>query len=620
MSTHAPTAPVARSARAAGIRTTVTAPVALGVMVSVAFVVRAVAAFAHGAPRLFPDEYIYAALSRSIGEGSFTIRGAPAGFPAVLEPLLAAPLWLLAGDDVELGYRLVQGLHALAASLAAVFVYALARRARATTGLSLAAAAVTLALPAMIYATFITADALAWPLALAALTAGAAALERPTMGRQTLFFLLVALATLARVQYVILPLAFLFGAFAVSSWSLRRLARDFRVTLAFLASGFVLVLLSGPSRVLGYYQSVLDLDLDPLAIGRWAATDLYLLSFAVGVAFVPGAMLSLGALARPRNRGEHAVVSLAVATCVLLLGEAALYAANGSDRFQERYLLTVLALIPVLFVVGVTRQRTRITKVALAGVSIALAVAFTTVPLSGFVAIGGKMDSPTLWSVAELEHPLGVGGASLAVALVATLLLTAGMIAVWRPGRGHLLVLGLSAVTLSLAAAATASYDSRLSGRVARTTLAPDPAWILHSGVGAVDVLQTPYSSRVQISDHLLWNPNLKRILRMRDAQEVDIYGSVPTHIAADGHVIAGGKLVRGPLLVQEYASAVEVEDATLVGRHVSHSLWRPNAGVAPRLAMLFAGRYLDGFMGPFEQYVAAVAASARCVLLRGSP
>ncbi len=577
-----------------------TAPVALAALVVVAFVARAVAALAHTTPRLFPDEYIYATLSRSLAHGSFTIRGEAASFPAFLEPLLAAPLWRLAGDDVELGYRLVQTLHAAAASLVAVAVYLLARRARVSCGLSLAAGAVSLALPAMIYVTFVTADAVAWPLAVFALVAAAAALENPTRRRQGVFLAVSVLATLARVQYVVLPLAFLFGALAVSSWSLRQLARDFRLTLLALAGGVGVVTVSGPSRVLGYYDAVLELGVDPVAISRWAATDLFLLAIASGMVLVPGAVLALGALVRPRHRGELAVVSLSFATSVLLLGEAALYATNGSDRFQERYLLAVLALVPVLFVAGANRTRTRAARVSVALLVVAIALALALVPLSGFTALTGKQDSPTLQAAARLEQTLGAGGASLALALGATCLVVAGALAAWRPGRSAWVALGLAAVTLSLASAAGAAFDAGLSSRVAATSLGSDPEWIQHSGLGAVDVLQTPFSNRVQISDQLFWNPNLTRILRMKDASEVDVYGSVPTHVAADGRIVAGGEVVDGPLLVQEYASAVELEDAALVGRHVSHSLWRPRG--TPRVALLFAGLYLDGYMGPYAR------------------
>ena len=46
-------------------------------------------------PVYLPDEYTYSALARSIAEtGHPTIRGVSAHFPALLEPILAAPFWL----------------------------------------------------------------------------------------------------------------------------------------------------------------------------------------------------------------------------------------------------------------------------------------------------------------------------------------------------------------------------------------------------------------------------------------------------------------------------------------------------------------------------------------------
>src|SRR3972149_10431137 len=66
----------------------------LGGMIAISFAFRAAASLSHVAPRIFPDEYIYAALGRSLPDGWLTIRGEPAGFPALLEPLLAGPLWL----------------------------------------------------------------------------------------------------------------------------------------------------------------------------------------------------------------------------------------------------------------------------------------------------------------------------------------------------------------------------------------------------------------------------------------------------------------------------------------------------------------------------------------------
>jgi len=49
---------------------------------------------------------------------------------------------------------------------------------------------------------------------------------------------------------------------------------------------------------------------------------------------------------------------------------------------------------------------------------------------------------------------------------------------------------------------------------------------------------------------------------------------------------------------VEEYASYAQLDGATLVDRTVDTSLWKP-AGT-PRLAVLTAGRYLDGWFGAF--------------------
>ena len=59
-------------------------------IVAASFVFRFLTALTHSVPVYFPDEYIYATLARSIAEsGRPLIRGGPAHFPALLEPLLA---------------------------------------------------------------------------------------------------------------------------------------------------------------------------------------------------------------------------------------------------------------------------------------------------------------------------------------------------------------------------------------------------------------------------------------------------------------------------------------------------------------------------------------------------
>lgn len=573
------------------------ASLALASLIAAAFAVRLAAAMFHGMPRLFPDEYIYAELGRNLAHGSNTIRGQGAAFPALLEPLLAAPLWAVGG--VELGYRLVQAMHALAAALTAVPVYVLARRLSIPTGRALACAAIALALPALVFSAYVTADAVALPFAVGAITAGVFVLERPSIRAQVVFVALAGLATFARVQYVILFPAFMAASLVVTRGSLRACVVRYRLTLALIALPALAVLAAGPTRFLGYYRGVTDFGLEPATIAHWAAVDGMMLVYAGGVVLVPGAVAALAAgLARPRTHVEAAAAAMTAAVAALLLTEAVLYAANGSARFQERYLVALLPLVPVFFCVAVERLDSKAFRaavgLAVAGVFLLVAL----VPLSGFVVGGGKQDSPTLHAVYELEQAIGVGDSALAVSLVAAMLTLVAALVPLSPRRATPFALTAALLVYGAVAAGAVAYDRDVGGRVERTFVADgDARWVDEAKLGPVSVLQTPWSDRQQISNQLFWNRSLTRILRMdADTAEVDNFGSVRTRIAADGRIVAGGQTVREPLLVQEFASWALLDGATLVRRTVSTSLWKP-AGT-PRVELLLAGRYLDGWLG----------------------
>jgi hypothetical protein len=567
----------------------------LTALVAGSMVARVAAALAHSAPRLFPDEYIYASLARSLAHGSLTIRGKPAHFPALLEPLAAAPLTVL--GDPETTYRLTQGLHAAAVSLAAVPVYLLARRVGLSARSGLLCAVLTLLLPTLVYASYVTADALALPLALGAVTAGVAALERPSARSQLAFLGLAVLASATRVQYVVLPAAFVVAALVVERGSLRRTLRQQRLVFILLALPALALVATGPSRVLGYYSTVLDLGVDPEALAKWVATDSMLLCYAAGWVLVPLAFVGLAfGLGRPEQRAERAFAGFAASLVAMLLGEAALYATNGSERFQERYLIALLPLVPVLACLGARRLDRRGARVALAVLAGILFIVAATVPLSEYTQLSSKQDSPLLWAVSKLEETLGSGGASLAVSLAAAALAGLVALAAWRPRNGVPAVFASAAIALALTAGAAVALDIELSNRVVRTFSGPSPSWIDDARVGRVSILQTPFSSRAGISQQLFWNTSIDRILHLPDSSEVDAYGSVPTRIAADGRIVADGRTVQGPLLVEEYASWATLDGAALVRRTAGSALWRPEG--TPRMAAMLAGRYLDGWLG----------------------
>src|SRR5207302_237222 len=61
--------------------------------------------------------------------------------------------------------------------------------------------------------------------------------------------------------------------------------------------------------------------------------------------------------------------------------------------------------------------------------------------------------------------------------------------------------------------------------------------------------------------------------------------------------LVAGGRVVTAPLLVDQYGSTVKLRGARQVGVAPMRTLWKP--GGTPRLALYAVGRYYDGWLAP---------------------
>lgn len=222
---------------------------AVASLVATSAILRVLAAVPHSTPRLFPDEYIYAELARSLRHGSLTIRGVPAHFPALLEPILTAPFWAL--GNVDEAFRLTQAMHAIVGSLVAIPVWLLARRLGLEAWQRVSCVVLALALPTLLYASYLTADVVAFTLAVSAIYSAVVALEAPSRRSQATFLALAGLATFARVQYVVLVLAFCVAMLAGSGGRPLLALRRYRLTVACLSVPAVAVLVLGPGHVLG---------------------------------------------------------------------------------------------------------------------------------------------------------------------------------------------------------------------------------------------------------------------------------------------------------------------------------------------------------------------------------
>jgi hypothetical protein len=549
-------------------------------VVAVSFGVRLAAALVHAVPLYFPDEYIYGSLARNIAAtGRPLIRGTSAHFPAMLEPLLAAPFWL--GGNAEVAYRLTQGLNALAMSLAAIPVYLLARRLGLSAGLGIGAALVAVASPDLLYASFVLADPIAYPLVLTAVYLGVRALERPTGRAQAAFVAVSGLAAFARIQYIVLLVE-------------RGHVRRYWPTLALLLAPLPVALALGPTRLLGYYSRV-GHDHVPLGSAlKWAATDTMMLAYSTGWVLVPGALVGLAyALVRPRVGVERAFAALTVFLAGGIFVEAAIYAARGSSRYQERYLFTLVPLVALGFCLYAARGWPGRAAVAiLATGMLALAV---RVPLSGFTVADNKQDSPFLFAVFRLEEWLGVDGGSLAVARLAALLsLLAAVLALARRGAS-------AGLAVAVAVAATASigafaFDHGNASRVAKSALPAGNDWVDRSGLRHVTFVQTQGAQRGYALEQLFWNRSVDRVALLFGGSPVDAFGAAVVNPTRDGRLVAGrDDVVRRPLLIDTFAARVQMRDASEVARAGTYRLFRP-AGT-PRLSLLGSGLYWDGWL-----------------------
>lgn len=560
------------------------AQVGLALIVGLSAVVRTIGAIAHPVPSLFPDEYIYTALARSVGSSGLPlIRGHLAHFPALLAPLAAAPVWALAPTTTA-AYHLVQAENALFMSLAAVPAYLLARAVGLGTRYSLACALFAVAIPDLAYAGRTLADPVAYPLVLATLYAAVVALTRPTRHAQLAFLAFAFLATFARVQYVILFAAY-FGALLVT----RRgsALRTHRLSLGVLLGAALGAVALGPGRVLGYYRGVVDLHAGSATL-HWIGTDLFLLAVAAGVVLVPGALVGL-ATARGRKQASFAVLAALYAAALLL--EAGLYASNGSGRFQERYLFSLLPLVPIAF--GLYLKNGRPARFCVVGVAALLLLVTAHVPLSGYAVSTGSTDSPFLWAVVRLQSLVGVGSASLLVAVYAAAAAAVAVLIAFGL-RARVAVAGCIVVLAAASVAATAA-DVRIA-RLQRAQLGTaDLAWVDHARVGNVTAVGTgPNDGR--LIEQLYWNRSVTHEALLGNAAPTDIFTVTRLTIARDGTLETGGRPLRGPVLFEQYSRTASFQNATRVAATGSFALWRPHT--VTRLALL-EDRFQDGWLAP---------------------
>jgi hypothetical protein len=343
-----------------------TGPLALVALVVASAAARILLGREIATPFVLVDELIHGELARSVREGfTWHVRGERMTV-TFLYPLAIAPAWL--ADSAATAYGLAKALNAVWMSLAAVPVYLWGRRL-VSEGRALVAAALTLAMPSMVFTGTLLAENVFLPAFLLFAWALARALERPTAGRQALVLGAVALCGLARVQGLIaLPILVT----AAVAFDRRRLRAWWPTGVAIALAAVALVAIP---RGLGVYGGVDDPAYSAGALLRWLVYETGALALAVGV--VPLVAL---ALVRPRDDAERAFLSVAASATAWLLALATVSSLWNPVGVKERYMLHAMPLLFLALALWVERGLPRPRRTLVVAGAAAAAVA--ALPLS----------------------------------------------------------------------------------------------------------------------------------------------------------------------------------------------------------------------------------------------
>jgi hypothetical protein len=470
----------------------------------------------HATPTVFNDELLYSKLSQSIAAGhGLSIRGEHFFFPAPLAPLAQSPAWLL--SSMTDAYAAAKLLNAAIMSAAVFPAYWLARRVVRPSH-ALVTAAATVATPGMLYHGYLMSEALAYPVLLCAVVVLVRAVERPTVAVP--FVCAVAIAT--RVQFLVLPLAYLAAVAVCERGRYRRHLVPVTLTTLLLA------VLVGVPGALGQYGEATHIGHDPGAVAHWALTTGSLLPFSLGLAVVPGALFGLALL----RRTPIGVIS--IACTVLFLGQAALIAAGEAHRPLERYVFYVTPLVFLAFFAYVERGAPW--RRAYVLFTIAGAVALSLVSFPGLTGTAGFFfDSFTLTGFARASFYLGLTNASLLYALAP---LALGALAL-AARRLPYVVAGV-AIAIALATGAAAYATDRLAtGFAARAFNAQPADWLDRSQLGPATYLVLPGSDYFVGTSLESWNRDVHHVAVLQ-AQPPDPFPTTVARVERDGSLELG--------------------------------------------------------------------------------
>jgi hypothetical protein len=523
--------------------------IALTVIVCFGAAVHVLLVRASTEPKVFGDEVIYTALAKNIASHGLPLLNGhlEIGY-SVLYPLFLSPAYRLASDGAT-ALAAAKAMNAVVIALSAIPAYALARRV-VSRGWSLVVAALVVLEPWMGYAALAMTESLFLPAFTAFALALTLMLERPTVRRQLLVLLGLAVLIGIRPQAIVFAgsLVAAVGLEALLARSRRQSIRLYAIVLGGLGMavlGALLALAAGLPVPAGSAGPLLRVAYNPVAFSKWAVWNLAIYELGLGVLALAAFPFALrGLLRRAAARPER---SLGITSLTLTVALLASVAALSSSRYglgilHERNLFyaTPLVLVCLAHWLASGLQWSK---------RLALVVAFAAVAIPAslpdhLVRGTNNVDSPTAAWFAELEHQTGwaVKATILGIAVAATAALLLA-----RRGLVPIVAVVVTFVVLS----APLDYSGALTRAQDRALAWVDPALpagktasIVHLALSRPD---QPCSKEADADQKTLavwtefFNARVDRVVHLTEPLPDGVPSPVVT-VAAGGIVRKGGR------------------------------------------------------------------------------
>jgi hypothetical protein len=550
------------------------------------------------APWIMVDELIYSELAKSFAAGGdFLVRGEHTGWYGYVYPVLIAPAWA-AFKAVPDAYAAAKGINALVMSLAAVPAYFLARRVLGTWW-SLAAAALAVAIPSMVYTGTLMTENAFYPVFLTTLIAFVAWLDRPSAVNTLALIGLCIVAFLTRQQAIALLPAILTAPLLIVNWrdALRRYLPMY--LLAAIVALLVVAVQSARGRsvfgILGAYQAASTSHYTVGDVTKWFLYHVSELDLSVGV-FPFAALLVLAFGLRGLARPQKVFVAASVAVSFWLVLEVAIFASEQSFRVEERNMFYVAPLFLIALLVWIERGLPRGTVWSTAAIILAAALP-GALPYSSLIGLNSISDTIALLPLGWLvEQGLGLDDVGVVVVFVCAAL---GLLFLFVPRRYALV---LPAIVLVYFAVSQAAIQSKHEFQSLESLFGgitnPHENWI-DRAVGSnakVAVVWTGHTDKFTIWENEFFNRSVGKVYATGPSLPGDLPETKVTIDRLTGDLVTpSGSHIHAQYALADSSLAVE---GTIVARDKLKGMYLYRLSGPLRQVARVTGVYADGWSG----------------------